>query len=85
MIDCVTLGRCCIFSLTSCVQAANNNDLGLHLERKPLRKKKKKKKKKKREILERRAEENTLKEGSSYLVPMTFHGKYSIFFVLNIS
>ena len=42
MIDCVTLGRCCIFSLTSCVQAANNNDLGLHLERKPLRKKKKK-------------------------------------------
>ena len=80
MIDCVTLGRCCIFSLTSCVQAANNNDLGLHLERKPLRKKKKK-----REILERRAEENTLKEGSSYLVPMTFHGKYSIFFVLNIS
>ena len=82
MIDCVTLGRCCIFSLTSCVQAANNNDLGLHLERKPLRKKKKKKK---REILERRAEENTLKEGSSYLVPMTFHGKYSIFFVSNIS
>ena len=80
MIDCVTLGRCCIFSLTSCVQAANNNDLGLHLEHKPLRKKKKK-----REILERRAEENTLKEGSSYLVPMTFHGKYSIFFVLNIS
>ena len=80
MIDCVTLGRCCIFSLTSCVQAANNNDLGLHLERKPLRKKKKE-----REILERRAEENTLKEGSSYLVPMTFHGKYSIFFVLNIS
>ena len=79
MIDCVTLGRCCIFSLTSCVQAANNNDLGLHLERKPLRKKKK------REILERRAEENTLKEGSSYLAPMTIHGKYSIFFVLNIS
>ena len=81
MIDCVMLGRCCIFSLTSCVQAANNNDLGLHLERKLLRKKKRKK----REILERRAEENTLKEGSSYLVPMTFHGKYSIFFVLNIS
>ena len=81
MIDCVTLGRCCIFSLTSCVQAANNKDFGLHLERKLLRKKKKKK----REILERRAEENTLKEGSSYLVPMTFHGKYSIFFVLNIS
>ena len=64
MIDCVTLGRCCIFSLTSCVQAANNNDLGLHLERKPLRKKKKKKKRE-REILERRIEENTLKEGSS--------------------
>ena len=63
MIDCVTLGRCCIFSLTSCVQAANNNDLGLHLERKPLRKKKKKKRE--REILERRIEENTLKEGSS--------------------
>ena len=63
MIDCVTLGRCCIFSLTSCVQAANNNDLGLHLERKPLRKKKKKKGE--REILERRIEENTLKEGSS--------------------
>ena len=62
MIDCVMLGRCCIFSLTSCVQAANNNDLGLHLERKPLRKKKKKRE---REILERRAEENTLKEGSS--------------------